>query len=79
VALRRTGLCPIIFCREMAWCNTGIRPQVAVWDLPHVVRFLDVVQDDPLLALWWLVALRGPRRGGDHLFAWEDLDLVAGR
>ena len=64
--------------REKAWRNTGIRPRVAVWDVPHVARFLEAVQDDPLFALWWLVALRGPRRGEIAGVRWEDIDLFAG-
>src|SRR5947208_1909591 len=64
--------------REKAWRNTGIRPRVAVWDVPHVARFLEAVQDDPLFALWWLVALRGPRRGDIAGLRWEDIDLFAG-
>ena len=59
--------------REKAWRNTGIRPRVAVWDVPHVARFLEAVQDDPLFALWWLVALRGPRRGEIAGLAWTAL------
>lgn len=56
----------------------GIRPRVAVWDLPDVGRFLRSVKDDPLFPLWWLVALRGPRRGEIAGLRWEDVDLVAG-
>lgn len=64
--------------REKAWRNTGVRPRVAVWDLRHVARFLEAVQDDPLFALWWLVALRGPRRGEIAGLCWEDIDLAGG-
>lgn len=64
--------------REKAWRNTGVRPRVAVWDLRHLARFLEAVQDDRLLALWWLVALRGPRRGEVAGLRWEDIDLAGG-
>jgi integrase len=64
--------------REQTWRNTGIRPRVAVWDLPHLGRFLRAVQDDPLFALWWLVALRGLRRGEVCGLRWQDIDLDAG-
>ena len=49
--------------REALWRATGLRPAVAVWTPEHLARFLTAVQDDDLFALWWLVALRGPRRG----------------
>jgi integrase len=64
--------------REMVWRETGLRPAVAVWDLRHVARFLEAVRNDPLFALWWLVALRGPRRGESAGLCWEDIDLAAG-
>jgi integrase len=63
--------------REKAWRNSGVRPRVAVWDLHHVARFLEAVQDDQLFALWWLVALRGLRRGEVAGLRWEDVDLAA--
>jgi integrase len=56
----------------------GIRPRVAVWDLPDVGRFLQSVKDDVHFSLWWLVALRGPRRGEMAGLRWEDVDLVGG-
>jgi integrase len=64
--------------REKAWQNTGVRPRVAVWDLHHVGRFLTSVQNDAFFALWWLVALRGPRRGEIAGLRWEDVDLASG-
>jgi len=63
--------------REQVWRETGLRPAVAVWDLKHLARFLEAVRDDPLFALWWLVALRGPRRGEIAGLRWEDIDLAA--
>lgn len=64
--------------REKAWNNTGVRPRVAVWGLHQVGRFLESVQADPLFALWWLVALRGPRRGEIAGLRWENINLVDG-
>ncbi|HLL65531.1 MAG TPA: site-specific integrase [Micromonosporaceae bacterium] len=64
--------------RVEAWQESGIRPRVAVWDLPDLARFLQGVRNDPLFPLWWLVALRGPRRGEIAGLLWEDIDLVAG-
>jgi integrase len=62
--------------RVRAWRETGARPRVATWDLPDLARFLDGVRDDWLFPLWWLVALRGPRRGEVAGLRWSDLDLV---
>ncbi|GAA0902438.1 site-specific integrase [Virgisporangium aurantiacum] len=64
--------------RIEAWHESGVRPRVAVWDLPELGRFLKSVRDDPLFPLWWLVALRGLRRGEIVGLRWEDVDLVAG-
>lgn len=62
--------------REELWRKTGLRPPVAVWGVQHVARFLEGVQDDPLFALWWLVALRGLRRGEAAALRGADLDVV---
>jgi integrase len=64
--------------REKVWRETGLRPAVAVWDLKHLARFLEAVREDPLFALWWLVGLRGPRRGEIAGLRWEDIDLETG-
>ncbi|MEV6602121.1 site-specific integrase [Actinoplanes sp. NPDC051346] len=61
--------------REALWRETGLRPTVAVWDVHHVARFLEAVQDDPLFPLWWLIALRGLRRGEVAALRGEDLDI----
>jgi len=63
---------------EDTWCKTGMTPRVACWDLPHLVRFLEAVRDDRLFALWWLVALRGLRRGELAGLRWRDVDLAGG-
>jgi hypothetical protein len=41
----------------------GIRPPVEVWTLRQLVTFLIGVENDRHAALWWLIALRGLRRG----------------
>ncbi|GAA3752907.1 tyrosine-type recombinase/integrase [Plantactinospora mayteni] len=63
---------------EAVWRETGLRPRVAVWDLNNLAQFLEAVRDDPMFVLWWLVALRGPRRGEMAGLRWEDIDLAAG-
>jgi integrase len=50
---------------------------VACWDLPHLARFLEGVQDDDLFALWWLVGLRPIRRGELVGLRWAELDFVS--
>lgn len=60
--------------REQLWWETGLRPPVAVWDVDHVARFLEGVQGDPMFPLWWLVALRGLRRGEAAALRGADLD-----
>ncbi len=64
--------------RVRAWQESGIRPRVAVWDLPHLARFLEAVHQDPLFPLLWVAALRGPRRGELVGLRWEDIDLAGG-
>jgi integrase len=60
--------------REKLWRATGAKPPVAVWEVDHVAEFLDAVQDDPLFPLWWLIALRGLRRGEAVAVRGSDLD-----
>ncbi|MFI5494184.1 tyrosine-type recombinase/integrase [Actinoplanes sp. NPDC051859] len=60
--------------REALWRATGARPAVAVWDVENVAKFLEAVKDDPLFPLWWLVALRGLRRGEVAALRGSDLD-----
>jgi hypothetical protein len=49
--------------RVAAWREHGERSAVAVWTVQQLIAFLKFVADDRLYALWWLIALRGPRRG----------------
>ena len=52
----------------------GARPPVAVWTLRQLVTFLTGVENDRLAALWWLIALRGLRRGEAAALDRDDLD-----
>ena len=61
--------------RVQQWRDDGHRPAVAVWTAAQLAEFLRFVADDPLFALWWLVALRGLRRGEAAGLRWCDLDL----
>jgi integrase len=64
--------------RVAAWQLTGIRPPVAVWTSVHVAAFLASVAADRLFALWWLIALRGLRRGEACGLRWCEIDLDHG-
>ncbi len=57
------------------WETDGTRPAVAVWTTEQVSLFLTAVADDPLYPLWWLIALRGLRRGEAAGLRWCDIDL----
>jgi hypothetical protein len=57
------------------WRASGVRPSVAVWTPAQLTEFLDYVKDDRLYALWWLIALRGLRRGEAAGLRWHDVDL----
>lgn len=60
--------------RVALWRATGAQPAVAVWDVEYVAAFLEAVEDDLLFPLWWLVALRGLRRGEVAALRGADLD-----
>lgn len=64
--------------RVAEWRATGQRRAVAVWTAPHLAAFLDAVTTDRLFALWWLIALRGLRRGEACGLRWSDIDLDHG-
>ena len=70
---------PVIWTDERveAWRRDGIRPPVAVWTLRQLVTFLIGVENDRLAALWWLIALRGLRRGEAAALDRDDLDSEA--
>jgi integrase len=67
---------PVIWTDERveAWRRDGIRPPVAVWTLRQLITFLVGVENDRLAALWWLIALRGLRRGEAAGLDRDDLD-----
>jgi integrase len=61
-----------------AWRQQGQRPVVAVWTAQQLSAFLAAVTDDRLLPMWWLIVLRGLRRGEAAGLRWCDVDLNAG-
>src|SRR6266511_2513316 len=61
--------------RVTAWRERGERSAVAVWTVQQLVAFFGFVADDRLYAMWWLIALRGLRRGEAAGLRWTDLDL----
>jgi integrase len=64
--------------RVEAWQKTGDRPSVAVWTVEQTATFLSFVAADRLAVMWWLIALRGLRRGEAAGLRWTDVDLDAG-
>jgi integrase len=64
--------------RVEAWQQTGERPAVAVWSTEQTATFLAHVVQDRLAVMWWLIALRGLRRGEAAGLRWVDVDLDAG-
>jgi integrase len=62
--------------RIAAWRDHSERPAVAVWTPAQLATFLAAVRGDALFALWWLVALRGLRRGEVCGLRWVDVDLT---
>jgi integrase len=65
--------------RVAEWKATGARPVIAVWTAAQLASFLDYVRGDTLYALWWLIALRGLRRGEAAGLRWVDIDLHEGQ
>jgi hypothetical protein len=56
------------------WRRSGQRPAVAVW----TAEYLATVTEDSLFALWWLIALRGLRRGEACGLRWDEVDVDHG-
>jgi integrase len=61
--------------RIEAWRRGEARPSVAVWTARQLAAFFEVVREDRLFAMWWLIALRGLRRGEAAGLRWIDVDL----
>jgi integrase len=61
--------------RAREWRRRGERFPVAVWTAQLLAEFLRFVAEDGLYAMWWLVALRGLRRGEAAGLRWVDVDL----
>ncbi|WP_246607010.1 site-specific integrase [Paractinoplanes toevensis] len=51
---------------------------MAVWTTEQTATFLAFVVSDRLAVMWWLIALRGLRRGEAAGLRWADVDLDAG-
>jgi integrase len=64
--------------RVEQWRHTGQRPAVAVWTAEHLATFLAGVAEESLFALWWLIGLRGLRRGEACGLRWAEVDLDHG-
>lgn len=54
-------------------------PEMKVWDVEQLRRFLDQVRGDRLEAVWELMATTGMRRGEVVGLRWSDVDLSGGR
>ena len=54
-------------------------PEMKVWDVAQLRRFLDQVEGDRLAPVWLLMATTGMRRGEVMGLRWADVDLEAGR
>ena len=70
---------PVIWTDERvaAWRRDGIRRPVAVWTLRQLITFLARGEHERLAGLWWLIALRGLRRGEAAALHRDDLDSAA--
>ncbi|WP_349881027.1 tyrosine-type recombinase/integrase [Micromonospora sp. HUAS YX12] len=62
--------------REKLWRATGVKPPVAIWEVEHAAKFLHGAREDPLFPLWWLMTLRGLRRGEAVAVRGTDLDVL---
>jgi integrase len=54
-------------------------PEMKVWDVAQLRKFLDQVAGDRLAPVWLLMATTGMRRGEVMGLRWADVDLEAGR
>jgi integrase len=72
---------PLIWTTERVeeWRRTGRRPApVMVWTPEQTVAFLRHAAEDPLYALYHVIALRGLRRGEAVGLRWANIDLDRG-
>ncbi|MEV0269786.1 site-specific integrase [Hamadaea sp. NPDC050747] len=62
--------------RVAEWLRTGEIPSpVMIWTVEQTAQFLDYIADDPLYALYHLIAMRGLRRGEAAGLRRTDLNL----
>lgn len=61
-----------------AHAPAAVRPETPTWTGEELGRFLSGVEDDPLYALWVLLATTGMRRGEALGLRWSDVDLDRG-
>lgn len=61
-----------------ARAHAAVRPETPSWTGEELGRFLAGVVDDPLYALWVLLATTGLRRGEALGLRWSDVDLERG-
>jgi integrase len=54
-------------------------PEMKVWDVKQLRRFIDHVETDRLGPVWLLMATTGMRRGEALGLRWSDVDLEVGR
>jgi integrase len=72
---KRLQACFNLLSRQRTRNGTPVAAStVAVWTLRQLVTFLTGVEKDRLAALWWLIALRGLRRGEAAALDRDDLD-----
>ena len=58
-------------------CRRGeVQPSVAVWTARQLAAVFDFAREDRLFAMWWLIAVRGLRRGEAAGLRWIDIDLA---
>jgi integrase len=64
--------------RVQEWRRTGERPVVAVWTPAQLAQFLSAIAGHPMFAAYYIMSMRGLRRGEACGLVWDDLDLDEG-